>query len=361
MKKFFSAIAANKMCYSLLFISITLSLLIMSIGISNIEGTKKNVMEESDGNYQYSYTVNISFNTNVKFSELLNSINKDLTSFNIEIPIIESTNSLEAKHQLIFKKANYDTDWHPPLMNGKYFKNGGNQNLIVVGKNIESVNANLEIFNVNFKVLGTVGYKDHGTKWDDNIYIPLDSYSSKFDNFINSSSIQLLIKTNMRNNSPEIETFKNDVRILDDECTVSIIQNDIVQSSSLNGQVTDIKNTVVKIWLIAILNILVMSFLILGERSKEIALLKIFGYNYFYITGKFLIEMFFLCAVSVIFMFPVQYAITSVANKLYDLRLDISFTNIKAAVLLAVITILVTTISSLAITLQVKAIKILKG
>lgn len=308
----------RKVTILLIIIGFFIGSLVMSLGTSASIESLEYINDQKAGNPEQQLDVFLSRNgdwnqkdvedTVERLSEfgevqLLSMGNRKLDQYNDSFPIVP----------VLFHQ---EPDWHIPLIEGKYFsKEDMKENKsIIIGKSIaDKHNINLGdrvvIEGEKFLVIGIGGRSSRETSWEHAIYMPwkeyLGIYSDCFleENDLHSVTIRLESGKDqfMQNSNMLIETA-NQKGIKLAYKNVSNVDS----SSFRNSLVITIVATVL-IFTIAIINIIHLMLYWLGERKREIGIMKALGANNVYIAKTVLLEVLIMSIIGCLLAISVQY------------------------------------------------------
>lgn len=218
-----------------------------------------------------------------------------------------SSDGYSAEAQICPVLFHQNTDWTPLLAEGRYFSpeecSNGSSN-ILVGKNVASklkvgIGSNVDFYGKEFEVIGILGPKYVKDQWDDVVSISLkalpDGYNKKLRNtLVDSSTSNKMLKLQMvlRINNDKLAEVSDKITTLFKSCKLKIDKID--HSDWRYSSASDIMATVlvlIPIMVVAVFNVVNISFFWIMDRKREITIKKALGANNKFIIATVRKEM----------------------------------------------------------------------
>lgn len=291
---------------------------VMSIGTSVSMASLEYINDQKGGNPEEQLDVFLSNEGNWKQKDIEDIVEK-LSGFG-EVQLLSMGNGKLDQYNESFPIVpvlfHHEPDWHIPLIEGKYFsKEDMRENKsIIIGKSIANkhniiLGDKVVIEGEKFLVIGIGGRSSRETSWEYAIYMPWKEYLGIYEDFFlqenkfHSVSIHLESGKDqfMQNNNILIESAsQKGIKLVYEN-----VKN-IDSSSFRNSLVITIVATVL-IFTIAIINIIHLMLYWLGERKREIGIMKALGANNGYIAKTVLFEVLIMSIIGCLLAISVQY------------------------------------------------------
>jgi len=292
----------NLLSVMFLIIGYFIGILFLSLGISVVKNVRDYSLDSTSGNANNMIIANV--NSSKKDSLSYTSINKimEQLSQDYEVQILNfgnvKINNNESYSSSVIPIINTrKSDWHIPIMYGRYFSNSecnSNNKVVIIGKGIQSKifpngidnNSEINIYGEIYKVIGIAGRKTRETQWDNIIYIPFTALPKLIKLNFNERmvgistrkdySISLLLRKN-KNNKVDLKeiinsSFKNDIN-----CEISYDTIDSRDNSSIFNSIFLTMLISGMILIVVVINVVNLSLFWIFNRKNEICIKKIIG------------------------------------------------------------------------------------
>ncbi len=168
MKLLLKEIAVNKKIFIMLFIGFTLTILPILIAMSIRNDYDEEFYERKHGYFKYYYSVQLT-----SFGELDFKAIQELTETTFKNSSVITNNMRIGIPGIgeVTMIGLINTNWSPPLIKGSRMKEG-EENSVIVGKNIYKESETIKLFSKEYRVKGVNGANDEHI-YNNNVYIGL--------------------------------------------------------------------------------------------------------------------------------------------------------------------------------------------
>lgn len=360
----------------LLIIGYFIGILSLSIGTSVIKDVREYSLDSTSGNVKNSVISRI--NTNNISDLSYNNISKVLTfmSKDVEVQLlnfgnIPINNNENYTVQLVPIINSKKSDWHIPIIKGKYFSNfetSSNKKVVIIGKEVEkeifpkgiTKDSIITIYGEEYKVIGVSGRNTRKTQWDRILYIPFKSlpkkikanFNERIINTTDSYEISLFLRKNQGQNI-ELQnlvdrTFSN---IIKDDNNLEIKFETIAERDGNRSRLfNSILGTIIisgMILIVVVINVINLSLFWIFNRRQEICVKKVLGAPDILLISSILLEMIIIAIISTILAIFTQKLIFYVYNEYFiieGISLEISMYNWLIAISVSIICGLISSI-----------------
>lgn len=372
----------------LIMLGYTIGILVLSIGLSSVEGTKNNLNDMYSGNPDnYSFvrivttdSVNCSYSDISDFlTNLSSKAEVQIINFGKGTVIKENNNHEYSLIPVIFNNA---PEWNIPIINGRYFEEDeakGNLHKVIIGKEIArklSIDVGKDKININnekYDVVGISGRIYKETQWDNIIYIPIKALPQNIKlSFINmitvdkSGSRYLDLSLLIRKNKQSIENFLlNGInsKFASSHPLIRYINLNKMDRSSLRNAIIFTVVASGVILLITLINVINLSLFWILDRRKQIAIMMSTGATNKFICKRVIVEMVLMAIISSIIAVVVQKILWCIFGKNLinnEMYFDISWVNLIGSILVATICGLISSIFPVLSTLKMNPAEALR-
>ncbi|WP_207649438.1 ABC transporter permease [Clostridium kluyveri] len=310
-----------------------------SIAISTKTVFLEEAFQDRNGSFKYYYTIKLNSpnSLNINFLQELCK-----TNFVKSSAIIENidVNKAGMPPFSIVALLN-DTNWHPPLIKGRYFKEN-EKNSLIMGKDIYSVNSSdfFKLYNKNYKIIGVSGLKDK-TGYDEKIFIKLNDMPNDMLEILKSQpSLNISVRSNY-NAKTEINNFVSNLNKVNLQQKVKIVDENNNNNISYES-LQELLGAPIRLVLIAMINLVIVSYLWIYTKRKDISLRKALGASnidiIMYIWGQI-----FICSlVSALMTFLIQHLLYKANITIQNFDVQISPQNILIGLIFSLLLSIIT-------------------
>lgn len=330
----FKDIKNNKIIFFLLLIGFIFSIFPASIAISTKTVFLQKAFENRNGSFKYYYMLKLNSPSSLDIN-VLQELCK--TNFIKSSAIVENIDVNKAgMPQFSIIALLNDTNWHPPLIKGRYFKKNEKSSLIM-GKDIYSANSAdfFKLDSKNYKIIGVSGLKDK-TSYDKKIFIKLNDMPNEMLEILKSQpSLNISVRSNY-NPKTEINNFISNLNKVNLRQKVEIVDENNDNNISYES-LQELLGAPIRLLLIAMINLIIVSYLWIYTKRKDISLRKALGASnidiIMYIWGQI-----FICSlVSALITFLIQYLLDKVNITIQNFDVQISPENILIGLIFSLV------------------------
>lgn len=357
LKLFIKQIKSHSITITFFIIGYLLSILIFSIGVSNIIHMKNLIVEQNQGIYKDTLNVYISSSKDINFENVIDSFS-NISSYS-RIRVTSATtyvNDESDEYRIIAEYYKTNSSENFPIIKGRYYTADEvkyKKKVALVGKDFEkyiySVNniKKIKLGSDEYEVIGIIGYKNKVSTWDDTIFMPLTSLpeNSKLNCFKNNDITFLLISEKNKE-TYDISIIKEKITKKDSNALFNVTRTNGSQNVFLNI----INNNLGFIYLAVVLlgfsviNIINISYFWISERKKEMAIRKCFGINNKQIFLLLFLEFFSVTFITANISLFIQFILSLLIKKIFGYYLYLSWENFMFIFFIAIISALLTII-----------------
>lgn len=339
MKDYIKLVLNNKISYLFLCLGMTITMLIISIGVTKSKEMYNLSKDTIDKNGVYSYTININTLEKINIDKVIDLLYKDITTFNVEVPVRTFRLRDYNTNNISFIIDNKRLD-NPPILKGSWIGDNSDKEC-VIGKEVQSIDNNLSIDDSKYEVIGTVGRESIGSAYDYSIYINLINMPTVLKNDL-SVGLSIILKSTDEGNVIEIDNLVNNIKNLYPEISISIVENiDVLNQSKIYlGLMSNEMNNLIKIILVAIINNIIICYFVIMSRKKEIVIRKVFGATNKKIFKQIISEFLFVNFVAICITILIQLSLNKILSSYMSVGID--FNIFAISIMLTLITTLCT-------------------
>ncbi|PEB09832.1 ABC transporter permease [Bacillus thuringiensis] len=288
-------IAVNRKIFVMLVIGFTLTILPILIAMSIRDDYDEDFYERKHGYFKYYYTVQLT-----SFGELDFKAIQELTETTFKNSSVITNNMIigipgigEVKMVGLINK-----NWSPPLVKGSRMEDG-EENSVIVGKNIYKESETIKLFSKEYRVKGVNGANDKHV-YNNNVYIGLKDMPDEMKRRIqNENTFEMIVRSN-ENPKQEMDTFIWYVKQNRTDTNAKVInekenyENEKRSSKAMRAQLT----LPYRLLFIAVMNCIIASYFWIYTKKKSISLRKTLGASNLNLF-VFIFSQLFLCAIAV--------------------------------------------------------------
>ncbi|QAS59405.1 ABC transporter permease [Clostridium septicum] len=357
----------------LFFTSILVAIITVSVGISSIEQLKILAYEKNDGVPDNTRVVDINLNKTVDH-EQIKAIFKEVPEY-CNVNIIKRFTYIDKAskyigYPLIIHVRGDNTTNPIPILKGSYFKNNkkGNKD-ILIGYELEEFtegdneNKKIRIYGEEYNVIGTLGYKNRATNWENRIILDLEDITKNNLDELKNGSFMVQIESDKGDIVKVCENFKKDLESSGENVLVNISEignKDQVYSTLLSHSKSFFKMIII-VYLISIINLIFISTGWVNTIHNEIGIMKVCGMSNFFIIRRIFMEFFVISLSATIGAIIFQYILSSIISRIDLLYFYISPNNILLGIGVAAITTTITLIVPIIQLIKMTPVKFLRN
>lgn len=350
-----------------------ISMLTISVGISNKVNINDMIIEANNGIYKNSLDIQFNFVKDIKYDDVLRNF-KDISKGSKIV--IDSLSSVigESEVKLVGEFFMSDGTYNVyPLIKGRLYTAKEIENkdkVVVVGKELQSyitTKNNISYINIggcDYKVIGIVGHTQKPSLWDNEILMPATSVpeSSKTSFLMmHSGSAMLISKDNME--GTDCKSIINNFKKIDSESNVNAARKKESNNTILDSLIDD--NSLFSfagiIFAFSIINIINISSFWINERRNEIGIKKAFGIKNFQIIMMLFMEFMSITLITAVITLGFQFLLSIFVKKLYGYYIVLSLENFLLAIGVSILSALITVIIPSIEVLKINPVEALKS
>lgn len=363
MRQILKDMLVNKKIFMLLFIGFLITSFPILIALSTHRYYDEQYYDSVSGRFNFYYSVQLK---NVKGSNLDNLQEMAASHFKHSSVITERflLNTGKNDSVTVIGLLN-EKEWSPPLMKGKQL--ALNQtNHILVGKLISHNLGPIQLFDKasTYTVSGIVG-KEKGYEYNFNVYIPFKGLPNQAKQVIDEQNVLPLIVRSNQNPQQEINRFVADFKQQNPRVTANIqnMTKQYEQEKNSNPAAKEILSYPYKLTLIAVINCMIVSYLWIYLKRKEISLRKALGASHLNLFA-FLYRQLLICALfAEVISLIIQWLLSKLANTILDATsydITLNYADFLIGLLLTLAVALITSLIPFIHTLKIAPAKALK-
>lgn len=358
-----------------LIIGYTISLLMISIGITNIVKMQEIALARTEGTPQNALVINGQFDSEIDFNQFLsifNGINKESNIIFSEITTYIDESKKNELFEINCELFNKIQDWRYPILEGSYYDTEDikySNKVILIGKQLnkytfrEHEEKYIKVAGEKYKVLGIIGDKKKSTPWDYQLFMPITSIPKSIKNeLIDLKNVSCTIYNSHISTLNDCEIIKKNILKMDDKATITINELENKQEMIANtfGSNDTLIITAFLIFIISIINSTNMTSFWIDERKLEIGIKKAFGFNNYNISFMIFKEIISIIFIASIVSLIIQFGMSVFLTDVFKFSLDISIQNFIVALVCTFISALVSSSIPIYKALKIKPIEALK-
>ena len=366
-------ICAHPISSTIIILGYFVSLFIISMGVSVINQTWQNVIDISNGVPNHELPVDFQFSKDIDFNAFLSKIKESKSALDIHLLGINA--SINNKYGFVISSEVFTKrpEWVPPCIEGAYFNSdmvNSNEKIALIGKNfINETNKQgndryIDINGINYKVVGVMGRKDSQSLWDNDIIVPFDSVPENALNLYKDSlNYSFIFKKNGDTPYKDVQTILDYSKEIDKNVKINlVIPRDL---DALNAQFWNESRPVLILigitLLLAIVNVMHISYYWIFQRKKEIGIRKAYGANNLKIFLMLYAEMTFLILIAAILALLLHFLISLFIKEIFGYSISISVVNLVFGVLVSFICGFITSVIPMRSSLRIEPGILIKG
>lgn len=317
MRTLFKDIKNTKIIFILLLIGFIFSILPASIAISTRNSFLQKAYENKNGKFEHYYTLQVNNPSNIDINFLQKISEKNFVKSSA---IIENINlNKEGFPPISLIVLLSDNNWKPPIIEGRYF-NKSEKDALLVGKDIYSLNCS-DTFRINdtsYNIVGISGFEDT-IGYNNKIFMKLDNLPDEIlQNIKSQSSLSISIRSN-KDPKTEIANFISNLNQ-----NVEIIEEKVEKNTFAYRNLQELLGAPIRLLLISMINLIIISFLWIHTKRRDISLRKALGGSnlniFIYIWGQLLVCS--LAAVLITLLFQSILNIADINIKNFNIQID---------------------------------------
>ena len=230
------------------------------------------------------------------------------------------------------------SDWHIPILSGKYFSGGDKE--IIIGREVEfnmmlHVGDTIQINKDTFYVRGVAGRPKRPTQWDNCIFVNWKDYSEAFgDTAIwDRETMSVLLKTGRDRFIEDYDKLAIKFESIGADIFYRNLDNG-AEKSSFNNALLTTCISFITILLVTIINTFNLMFYWLYERRKDYALIRSLGVTSAELTKYLAVEIALIYMIGGVLAILLQYFANQIFGNYFakrDIYMEIDFINIFTA------------------------------
>lgn len=339
MRDLFISIKSNKISYVFLFIGMFLTMIIISIALGKSTELYLRSKDVVDQQGIYKYVLNIDSSEELNIDNIVEIIEKNITTFNVEVPIITLLLKGYNTQSINFMVDNGALNSFPKLEGSSNNEN----NICIVGKEIGRIGDYINIGKEKFEVVEVLGRKNISSIYDNSIYIDLKDIPDILKEDM-EHSIGVILKSIKPGNTDEIDKTISEIVSIYPNVQI-IVKED---KSTLNegklylGYMNDELGRATKVLLVALINNILISYFVIITRKKEVAIRKVWGATNIEILLQVIIEFLVVNLFACLLAMLVQVVAKNLFISYFEITMN--FNIILFGIILTVVTTLLTII-----------------
>lgn len=341
-----------------LLFGLTISMLMISFATSFVAELmhQQEDKREHKPPHAFMFRLNLNSENRVPLEDLvqiLGSVNKSTGIFVTNIMMSIDKANVDESFSVSAEWFAGDTGWSYPLAAGKYYtiddiKKGSK--VVLIGRNLEKYvekrNSNrfIKISGEEYKVLGTVGFKEKKSLWDTRIFMPLTSLPELTKQTLEGGNVSLVMYNVRGETRGEIE--KVGAKAREEYAKAEILNIAEIEEENVVAQVVvnpDILLIVgILSYIISVIYVINMVSFWIEKRSFEIGVRKAFGHTDFSIAALIFREMLGIAVLAFVLSLIIQTVlgifVTDVMGYTVRLYIENIAIGLAAVILTAIIT-----------------------
>lgn len=361
MKLVLKEIVANIKIFIMLFIGFVLTILPILIAISTRGYYDEKFYEGKNGYFKYYYSIQLTDIGEIDFNEIQGLVESDFTSSSV------ITNDINTRipgiGQVTIIGLINNKNWSPPLVKGASIKQD-EANGVIVGKQIYRDSETIKLFNREYIVKGVSG-TNTGNEYNYKIYVALNDFPDEVKQGIqNQNTLQMIVRSN-QDPKKEINTFIQHAKQNKKDINAKVVneKENYENEKNSNKALEELLSFPYRLFLIALINCIIVSYLWIYSKRKSISLRKALGasnLNLFVYTFSQLLICAIFAAVCSIF---IQWILSILSKSILDstsYNISLDFFHIGISVLIALSISFITSVIPFIHILNIEPAKALK-
>ncbi|MDT3428259.1 putative ABC transport system permease protein [Paenibacillus forsythiae] len=311
MRRILNDIWISKKIFTMLFIGFLLTLLPILIALSTRNYYDEHFYYSINGHYKYYYSITLQ---NIKKTDFLTLQNIADSSFSSSSVITKDITIMEPEIGPIQVVGLLNNLWKPPLLQGTGIESD-EANEIIAGKLISDHVGTMKIMGKEYHVKGIAG-KDAGRDlinvFNFKMYVYLNEIPASVKRiFDKQDALELLVRSN-QNPKNEMNRFISEVKQHDPEVNASTDNESPKYEAEKNSRqgVKEVLSYPYKLFLMALINCVNVSYLWIYVKRKEISLRKALGASNLALFVYIMSQLSICAGLAAIFTFFVQWLLT---------------------------------------------------
>ncbi|MCW1240615.1 MULTISPECIES: ABC transporter permease [Bacillus] len=309
-------IAVNRKIFIMLFIGFTLTILPILIAMSIRDDYDEEFYERKHGYFKYYYSVQLT-----SFGELDFKAIQELTETTFKNSSVITNNMRIGIPGIgeVTMIGLINTNWSPPLIKGSRMKEG-EENSVIVGKNIYKESETIKLFSKEYRVKGVNGANDEHI-YNNNVYIGLKDMPDEIKRRMkNETTFEMIVRSN-EDPKREIDIFIRYFKQNRTDANAKVInekenyEKEKSSSKAMRAQLT----LPFRLLFIAVMNCIIASYFWIYTKRKSISLRKALGASNLNLF-VFIFSQLFICAIAAaVCAICMQWILTTMNKSIVDL------------------------------------------
>lgn len=352
----------SKFTFITMFSGFFISMIALSIGTSTIAKINKITDDRSNGNFKYVKNISLLFKDDYKIDELITILKENFINSDVAIECIPIQTQ---NHEIMIVSGVLPKDkylWSPPIEKGKFLNSSSSGRVVVVGNKITNgiEDNKLNIGRNEYEIIGISGRKEE-SPLNREVFVPINYMTEILGAMSRKNYFEFVVKSN-KNPQVEIDSFKN--KLLNKYPAALVNVTDDGRIAKERGFIVrmfqeNLKD-LLKIWLIAIFNIINLSYFWIHSRRKEIALRKVVGSSKASLYILLLKEIVFVCLIASVAAALFLVVLNKFSIQLFAYEFNLSFGIAMLSISISLLTCVFTSIIPTRIALKIQPVAVLK-
>lgn len=373
LKLFIKQIKAHPVTIIFFMLGYFISILIFSIGFSNMVYMQNSIVERNSGIYKDSLNVYISSSKNIEYENIVDSF-KDISSKSkIRITTLSSyIGENNKEYEIIAEYFKEDTNSNFPIIKGRYFTSQEvlqMERVVVLGKELESFTyfdsnkQKVKIGGEEYTVVGLIGDKNRDSIWDKTIFIPITVVpeSSKLSYFRVMSSSLLLISDEQKE-ANDLQSIIKNIKKVDPDSSIESKRTEESKNVFLYVVSQNVGLLLISgiLFAFSVINIVNISSFWINERKIEIAIRKSFGISNLQIIILMFTEFLSITFITALISLSSQIVLGITIKDIFGYHLYVSKENFALALIISIFSAFITIVIPARKILNISPIEALK-
>lgn len=293
MRQIIKEVGINRKLFAMLMVGFLFTLLTMQIALSTQSNFDDIYYDSINGHFRYYYTLELTNLESLKLDQLQKAADNAFVSSSVitnEFPVKDPEHGRISITGLLNLKI-----WSPPLLDGTGIA-PDESNGVIVGKIISSHVGKINLLGKAYNIKGIAG-RGLSTAYNLRVFMNFDSLPiSIIEDIKRENALQLIVRSN-QNPKNEISSFTSEISQLAKD--VKINTNDdtkaIKQAKKSSGMVKEILSYPYQLLTIALVNCIIVSYLWIYLKRKEMAIRKAIGASHTRLVINIILQL-ILCA-----------------------------------------------------------------
>lgn len=361
MRHIVKSIFVSKKIFTLLFLGFLLTIIPILIALSTKSYYDDRFYDSKNGFFHYYYSIHM---TKIDHFDL-HSIQEIAESNFASSSVITSDMSLSVPEiglVTIVGLLNYN-NWSPPLISGEKLTPNVSAN-IIVGKEIRDHVGTLKVFNKKYHINGIAG-KSTGDEYNYKLFFSLNHLPVQITEEISrQNALQIIVRSN-KDPTKEIDHFVSQIKQQNKLVNLKIVneKNNYKKEKNTRGGVTEVLSYPYKLFLIALINCMIVSYFWIYLKKKEISLRKALGASNINLFS-FIYSQLFICTVlAAIFSLFIQWLLSKFSNHILNstsYNISLSPLHFTLSILISLVISFITSIMPFSFIMKIEPAKALK-